>query len=79
MCWSAAGMISSGPAAHFGPIAFNRIRQIMMFVLLGTYAAIAGTFGTIPGEALVAVIVSGLTGIALGDTALFATLTRLER
>lgn len=77
MCWSVAGMISSGPAAHFGPIAFNRIRQIMMFVLLGVYAAVAGTFDTIPGGTLAPIVLSGLTGIALGDTALFATLTRL--
>lgn len=70
-------MISSGPAAYFGPIAFNCIRQIMMFVLLGSYAAAAGTFSTLPAEELAPVILSGLTGIALGDTALFATLTRL--
>ena len=72
-----AGVISSGPAAYFGPIAFNCIRQIMMFVLLGTYAALAGTFATIPGNDLLPVMLSGLIGIALGDTALFAALTRL--
>lgn len=77
LCWAFASMISSGPAAHFGPIAFNRIRQIMMFVLLGTYVLVAGTLNTIPGDQFAEVMLSGLVGIFLGDTALFAAMNRL--
>lgn len=77
LCWALTGIISPIPAAHLGTIGFNRIRLSAMFVIIGIYVWFAGTIGTIPMEKMAEVMLSGLIGIFLGDTALFATLNRL--
>ena len=33
-CWALTGMIAAGPAGHLGALAFNRIRQVFVTVLL---------------------------------------------
>jgi drug/metabolite transporter (DMT)-like permease len=77
LTWALGGILSPTPAAHLGTIGFNRIRLTMMFVLLAGYVAIAGSWQTIPTDKLAEVMLSGLVGIFLGDTALFATMNRL--
>jgi drug/metabolite transporter (DMT)-like permease len=76
-CWAVATLFSATPAAHFGPLAFNRIRQIMMFSLLGGYAWFAGSFDSISNTQLPTIMLSGMVGIFIGDTALFASVIRL--
>ena len=77
LCWALTGILSPKPAAHFGTIGFNRIRMSAMFLIIGTYVLIMGTWQTIPMDSMAEVMLSGLIGIFLGDTALFATLNRL--
>lgn len=77
LTWALGGILSPTPAAHLGTIGFNRIRLTMMFVLLAIYVGIMGTWQTIPSDKLAEVMLSGLIGIFLGDTALFATMNRL--
>lgn len=77
LTWALGGILSPTPAAHLGTIGFNRIRLSMMFVLLAAYVGISGSWQTIPADKLAEVMLSGLIGIFLGDTALFATMNRL--
>ncbi len=77
LTWAITGIISPAPAAHLGTIGFNRIRMSAMFVIIGTYVWFAGTWQTIPMDSMAEVMLSGLIGIFLGDTALFATMNRL--
>lgn len=75
--WAITGILSPAPAAHLGTIGFGRIRMTSMFLIIGIYVFFAGTFGTIPKDAMAWVMLSGLIGIFLGDTALFAAMNRM--
>ncbi len=48
-----------------------------MFVLLAVYVGVTGSWRSIPMDSMAEVMLSGLIGIFLGDTALFATMNRL--
>ncbi|MCZ4279511.1 DMT family transporter [Kiloniella laminariae] len=75
--WAIGGMVSTTPAERLGTIGFNRIRMQLVFVMLAAYVTIFGGWDSIRPDQLAEVLVSGLIGILLGDTALFATLNRL--
>jgi drug/metabolite transporter (DMT)-like permease len=75
--WAIGGILSPAPAAHLGTIGFNRIRLTVMFAILAIYVGLMGTWRTIPMDSMAEVMMSGLIGIFLGDTALFATMNRL--
>lgn len=75
--WAIGSILSPVPAAHLGTIGFNRIRLTAMFLILAVYVWIMGTWRTIPMDSMAEVMMSGLIGIFLGDTALFATMNRL--
>ncbi|MXN65106.1 EamA family transporter [Stappia sp. GBMRC 2046] len=77
LTWAMTGLISAGPAAHLGAIAFNRVRMAMVFVMLAAYATVTGTWQTIGTDQLPAILASGFIGIFLGDTALFLTMNRM--
>lgn len=77
LSWAIGGILSPTPAAHLGTIAFNRMRLTAMFGILGVYVWIMGTWQTIPTDSMAEVMLSGLIGIFLGDTALFATMNSL--
>ncbi|WP_020591771.1 DMT family transporter [Kiloniella laminariae] len=75
--WAIGGMVSTTPAERLGTIGFNRIRMQLVFVMLAAYVTIFGGWDSIRPDQMAEVLVSGLIGILLGDTALFATLNRL--
>jgi drug/metabolite transporter (DMT)-like permease len=75
--WAIGGIISPVPAAHLGAITFGRYRLWSMFVLMGIFIWLTGRWQSIPTDAFTPVLLSGLIGIFLGDTALFATMNRL--
>ncbi len=77
LSWALGGILSPAPAAHLGTIGFNRIRLTAMFVLLAVYVGVVGSWRSIPMDSMAEVMLSGLIGIFLGDTALFATMNRL--
>jgi drug/metabolite transporter (DMT)-like permease len=76
-CWALTGVISVWPAGHLGAPAFNRLRQAFVTVLLAVYVVASGTWQQLGADNLWPLILSGLIGIFLGDTLLFAALNRL--
>lgn len=76
-CWALTGLISAGPAGHLGAPAFNRVRQIFVTGLLMLYVVITGTWRELDATSIGPLLLSGLIGIFVGDTLLFATLNRL--
>jgi drug/metabolite transporter (DMT)-like permease len=76
-CWALTGLISAGPAGHLGAPAFNRVRQIFVTGLLTLYVVITGTWRELDAASIGPLLLSGLIGIFVGDTLLFATLNRL--
>lgn len=76
-CWALTGLISAGPAGHLGAPAFNRVRQIFVTGLLMLYVVISGTWRELDATSIGPLLLSGLIGIFVGDTLLFATLNRL--
>lgn len=76
-CWALTSIINAGPAAHLGAIAFTRIRMTIVMAMLVGWVAVAGTWQTITQEMLWPIVLSGVVGIFLGDSALFATMNRM--
>jgi drug/metabolite transporter (DMT)-like permease len=76
-CWAASGMLSATPSKALGAIAFVRWRMMTVALLLW---ALVAMFSTLPPLALHSwgvMIASGLVGIFVGDTLLFAAMNRL--
>ena len=76
-CWALTGLISAGPAGHLGALAFNRARQVFVTGLLGVYVLASGAWRELDAGVAWPLLLSGLIGILLGDTLLFATLNRV--
>ena len=76
-CWAMTGIISVIPANHLGAIAFGRLRQLFVTALLGVYVLATGAWQQLSTETVPPLLLSGLIGIFLGDTLLFAALNRL--
>jgi drug/metabolite transporter (DMT)-like permease len=76
-CWALSALLAAGPSQYLGAIAFTRLRLVVVFVILGLYALFTGGWATIGRPDLLPIVASGLTGIFLGDTALFMTMNRL--
>ena len=76
-CWALTGLISAGPAGHLGAPAFNRVRQVFVTGLLGLYVIATGAWRDLDAASVGPLLLSGLIGIFIGDTLLFATLNRL--
>ncbi|MEI2297004.1 DMT family transporter [Ensifer sp. MJa1] len=77
ICWALTGMISAGPAGHLGAPAFNRLRQVFVTGLLAVYVILTGTWRELDWASAGPLLLSGLIGIFIGDTLLFAALNRL--
>lgn len=76
-CWALTGLISARPAGHLGAPAFNRVRQVFVTGLLTLYVLATGTWRELDAVSIGPLLLSGLIGIFIGDTLLFATLNRL--
>lgn len=77
VCWAGGAMLSVSPVRHLGTFAFNRWRMLIVGVLLWV-AALAVEGWRTPAPGLVAAMAaSGLVGIFVGDSALFAAVNRL--
>ncbi len=76
-CWAFGSIISVMPVERLGTIGFNRVRMLLVFAMLGGYVSIFGGWETIHTTQIAEILLSGLIGILLGDTALFATMNRL--
>ncbi len=76
-CWALTGIIATGPAGHLGAWAFNWIRQVSVTVLLAIVMLATGVWHQLNVATIGPLAMSGLMGIFLGDTLLFAALNRL--
>ena len=76
-CWALTGIIAAGPAGQLGAWAFNWIRQVSVTVLLAILMLATGIWQQLNVANIGPLAVSGLMGIFIGDTLLFATLNRV--
>ncbi len=77
LAWATSSLVSTDPARALGSLAFNRIRQLSVFVVLAALVTVLGRWQGFATQDALIMVASGLVGIFLGDTALFATLARL--
>ena len=76
-CWSLASLISADISRSLGGIGFNRIRLIIVSIILIAYASFDNTWSSINTKFLFTIVISGIFGIFLGDTLLFLALQRI--
>jgi drug/metabolite transporter (DMT)-like permease len=77
LCWAITGVITAGPAQHLGALAFTRIRMTMVLVMLAAFVGWTGSWRSIGADAFLPLVVSGIIGIFVGDSVLFATMNRM--
>ena len=77
LCWSIASLISADVSRTLGGISFNRIRLILVSLMLIFYTSIQNSWNTINIDYLNLIIVSGIIGIFFGDTLLFIALQKI--
>ena len=77
LCWSIASLISADVSRTLGGISFNRIRLILVSLMLIFYTSIQNSWNTINIDYLNLIIVSGIVGIFFGDTLLFVALQKI--
>ncbi len=76
-CWAITPLVSAAPAGHFGAFAFNRLRQTSVAILLAVFVIITGRWHSLSLQDAGLLVLSGVVGIFVGDTLLFAALNRL--
>lgn len=76
-CWALASLSAAPAAAHLGAFSFTRWRMLFATLLLVVLATARDGWATLPTASLGVLAVSGLVGIFLGDSALFACMNRL--
>ncbi|MDP3253978.1 MAG: DMT family transporter [Hydrogenophaga sp.] len=76
-CWAVSSLFSAPPAQRLGAFAFSRWRMLFASLLLWALAASSGGWRSLDVSALGLLAISGLIGIFIGDTALFACMNRL--
>ena len=77
LCWTFAALLAGDLSKQLGGITFNRLRNVGVFVVLVIGVSLAGLWPTINSGQLGIILLSGLIGIAVGDSFLFATMKRL--
>ncbi len=75
--WAVASIMSVKPAQHLGTFAYSRWRMGCTSIILSLMALITGGWYSVEWSSVSAMALSGLVGIFIGDTALFACLNRM--
>ncbi|WP_375751649.1 DMT family transporter [Vibrio sp. HN007] len=75
--WAISSIISVTPARHLGSFSYSRWRMGCTAVILSTMALISGGWFTVEFSHISPMVASGLIGIFIGDTALFACMNRM--
>ena len=75
--WAVASLLSVVPARHLGTFAYSRWRMGCTSVILGSMALYTGGWSSVEQSGVSAMMLSGVIGIFIGDTALFACLNRM--
>ena len=76
-CWAIASLFSAHAARHLGAFAFSRWRMFCVSLMLWAAALLTGGWSSLTSESISIMAGSGLIGIFIGDTALFAAMNRL--
>jgi drug/metabolite transporter (DMT)-like permease len=76
-CWAVGSLMSATASTHLGAFAFTRWRMLCAAVMLWLIAAFSGGWVTLAVDSLGLLVLSGIIGIFIGDTALFAAMNRL--
>lgn len=76
-CWAIASLFSAHAARHLGAFAFSRWRMFCVSLMLWAAALVTGGWSSLNNDSIGIMAASGLIGIFIGDTALFAAMNRL--
>jgi drug/metabolite transporter (DMT)-like permease len=76
-CWALTGVLSAPNAKHLGAFAFTRWRMLLVLLMLWPVVLVSGSWRTLQLSDCAVMAFSGLVGIFIGDTALFASMNRL--
>ncbi|MDM7941893.1 MAG: DMT family transporter [Hydrogenophaga sp.] len=76
-CWALSSLFSAGPAQRLGAFAFSRWRMLFACLILWALAWLGGGWRSLDASAIGLLALSGVIGIFIGDTALFACMNRL--
>lgn len=77
LCWAVGSVFSAAASRRMGAIAFTRWRLFFALTLLWALALHSGQWRSLQAPAVALLVLSGLVGIFIGDTALFACMNRL--
>ena len=77
ICWALTGLMVAPPLQRLGAFAFNCYRQAFTALVLVLIVGISGGWHGITPAQILPLILSGRVGIFLGDTLLFAAVSRL--
>ncbi|WP_115719905.1 DMT family transporter [Gallaecimonas mangrovi] len=76
-CWAIASLFSATAARHLGAFAFSRWRMACVSVMLWSVSLISGGWHSLNMDGASVMALSGVIGIFIGDTALFAAMNTL--
>ncbi|WP_207478019.1 DMT family transporter [Arenibaculum pallidiluteum] len=71
LCWAIGGLIAIGPVRTLGAFSFNRLRMVIVLVMLLAVTLALGTWRTLEAGHLLGLAASGIVGILVGDSLLF--------
>ncbi len=77
LSWAVGSLFSAAASSRMGAFAFTRWRLFFALTLLWALALFTGQWRTLDGASVGLLALSGLIGIFIGDTALFACMNRL--
>ncbi|MCG2838624.1 DMT family transporter [Photobacterium sp. WH77] len=77
LLWAISSLISVTPSRHLGAFAYSRWRMACVTVMLSAMAFVNGGWASMTLDLALVMALSGLIGIFIGDTALFACFNRI--
>jgi drug/metabolite transporter (DMT)-like permease len=77
LCWAAGSIFSAAASSRMGAFAFTRWRLGFALTALWAFSLLSGQWRSLEAASLGWLALSGLVGIFVGDTALFACMNRL--
>nr|WP_255724902.1 DMT family transporter [Photobacterium sp. OFAV2-7] len=77
LLWALSSLISVAPARHLGAFAYSRWRMASVTLMLSVMAVVNGGWDSMQWSYAGIMILSGLVGIFVGDTALFSCFNRI--
>jgi len=77
LSWAVGSLFSAAASSRMGAFAFTRWRLFFALTLLWALALFTGHWRSLDGPSVALLALSGLIGIFIGDTALFACMNRL--